>query len=92
MFNTFNYAVIDAVQEAKKQFVKTFVQHEGIANAMNTFVDSQAEYTKRAADASMAFATSLGLIITSKQFFDDVAKTIKFPTATTKKAASKKAA
>jgi hypothetical protein len=91
MFNTFNYAAIDAVQEAKKQFVKTFVKHEGIANAMNTFVDSQAEYTKRAADASMAFTTSLGLIITSKQFFDDVAKTVKFPTAT-KKADSKKAA
>jgi hypothetical protein len=91
MFNTFNYAAIDAVQEAKKQFVKTFVQHEGIANAMNTFVDSQAEYTKRFADASMAFATSIGLIVTSKQFFDEVTKTVKFPTVN-KKAASKKAA
>lgn len=91
MFNTFNYAVIDAVQEAKKQFVKTFVQHEGIANAMNSFVDSQADYTKRAADAGMNFLTSVGLIVTSKQFFDDVAKTVKFPT-TAKKAASKKAA
>lgn len=91
MFNTFNYAVIDAVQEAKKQFVKTFVQHEGIALAMNTFVDSQADYTKRAADAGMHFLTSVGLIVTSKQFFDEVTKTVKFPT-TAKKAASKKAA
>ena len=90
MFNTFNYAAIDAVQEAKKQFVKTFVQHEGIAKAMNSFVDSQAEYTKRHADASMAFATSLGLIFTSKQFFEDVTKTVQFPTVA-KKAASKKA-
>ena len=90
MFNTFNYAAIDAVQEAKKQFVTTFVQHEGIAKAMNTFIDSQADYTKRHVDAMMSFATSVGLIVTSKQFFDEVAKTVKFPTAA-KKAASKKA-
>lgn len=90
MFNTFNHAAIDAVQEAKKQFVTTFVKHEGIAKAMNTFVDAQAEYTKSAADAGMNFITSMGLIVTSKQFFDDVTKTVKFPTD--KKAASKKAA
>ena len=42
-------ATIDAVQNSKKQFVKTFVQNEKIAEAMNTFIDEQAAYTKRAA-------------------------------------------
>ena len=31
---------IDAVQSAKKQFVKTFVTNETIATAMNEFVDA----------------------------------------------------
>jgi len=42
-------ATIDAVQNGKKQFVKTFVQNEKIAEAMNTFIDEQATYTKKAA-------------------------------------------
>ena len=42
-------ATIDAVQTGKKQFVKTFVQNEKIAEAMNTFIDAQASYTKQAA-------------------------------------------
>lgn len=42
-------AIIDAVQNSKKQFVKTFVTNETVAAAMNSFVDAQAEYTKRAA-------------------------------------------
>jgi hypothetical protein len=42
-------ATIDAVQTGKKQFVKTFVQNEKVAEAMNTFIDAQASYTKQAA-------------------------------------------
>lgn len=42
-------ATIDAVQTGKKQFVKTFVQNEKVADAMNTFIDEQASYTKKAA-------------------------------------------
>ena len=42
-------ATIDAVQTGKKQFVKTFVQNEKVAEAMNTFIDEQAAYTKKAA-------------------------------------------
>jgi len=41
-------ATIDAVQTGKKQFVKTFVQNEKVAEAMNTFIDAQASYTKQA--------------------------------------------
>ncbi len=51
-------ATIDAVQTGKKQFVKTFVQNEKIADAMNTFIDEQASYTKKAAKVGTdTFAT-----------------------------------
>jgi len=51
-------ATIDAVQTGKKQFVKTFVQNEKIAEAMNSFIDAQASYTKQAAKVgSDTFAT-----------------------------------
>ena len=51
-------ATIDAVQNGKKQFVKTFVQNETAATAMNDFIDAQAEYTKKAAKVGTdTFAT-----------------------------------
>jgi hypothetical protein len=51
-------ATIDAVQTGKKQFVKTFVQNEKVADAMNTFIDEQAAYTKKAAKVGTdTFAT-----------------------------------
>lgn len=52
-------ATIDAVQGAKKQFVKTFVQNEKVADAMNTFIDEQATYTKKAAKVGSDTATTL---------------------------------
>ena len=51
-------ATIDAVQTGKKQLVKTFVQNEKVAEAMNTFIDAQASYTKQAAKVGTdTFAT-----------------------------------
>jgi len=52
-------ATIDAVQTGKKQFVKTFVQNEKIAEAMNTFIDAQASYTKQAAKVGTDTITTL---------------------------------
>lgn len=52
-------ATIDAVQNGKKQFVKTFVQNETAASAMNEFIDAQAEYTKKAAKVGMDTLTTL---------------------------------
>jgi len=52
-------ATIDTVQGAKKQFVKTFVQNETAATAMNEFIDVQAEYTKKAAKVGMDTFTVL---------------------------------
>lgn len=50
---------IDAVQSAKKQFVKTFVTNETIATAMNEFVDAQAAYTKQATKVGTDTFTTL---------------------------------
>jgi len=52
-------ATIDAVQNGKKQFVKTFVQNEKMADAMNTFIDEQAAYTKKAAKIGSETVTTL---------------------------------
>jgi len=77
MFNTFAHAAVDAVQTSKKQFVETFVKHEGIASAMNSFVDSQTKYTKAAIDAGIAAVTNIGMIVTSKAFFDEMTEGVK---------------
>ena len=47
---TLDYAV-DAVQTGKKTFVNTFVQNEGIKEAMIKFIDAQGEYTKKSIKA-----------------------------------------
>jgi hypothetical protein len=52
-------ATIDAVQNGKKQFVKTFVQNEKMADAMNLFIDAQATYTKQAFKVGVDTATAL---------------------------------
>ena len=72
MFNTATYAFIDGVSDFKKKFVEQTVQHEGIKTAMNTFVDAQSKYTKAAADAGMQSAMALGMIFTSKTFYDEM--------------------
>ena len=50
---------VDTIQNGKKEFVKTFVQNETAATAMNEFIDAQAEYTKKAAKVSMDTLTTL---------------------------------
>jgi len=50
---------IDAVQTSKKQFVKTFVQDEKIADTLNQFIDNQTEYTKKAAKATLDAGTTV---------------------------------
>lgn len=52
-------ATIDAVQNGKKQFVKTFVQNEAAAAAMNLFIEAQAEYTKKAMAVGVDTFTTL---------------------------------
>ena len=50
---------IDAVQNGKKQFVKTFVTNETVAEALTSFVDAQSDYTKKAAKVGVDTMTTL---------------------------------
>jgi hypothetical protein len=91
MFNTATYAFIDGVSDFKKKFVEQTVQHEGIKNALNGFVDAQAKYTKSAADAGLQSAMALGMIFTSKDFYTQLADQYKamVPAFNTTKAKAK---
>ena len=51
--------MLDTVQNSKKQFAKTFVTNEHIAESMNHFIDTQAEYTKKAFKATTDAATEI---------------------------------
>jgi len=51
--------IIDQVQLGKKQFVKTFITDEKIADTLNQFIDNQTEYTKKAAKATIDASTTL---------------------------------
>jgi hypothetical protein len=51
--------LIDTVQNSKKQFVKTFVTNEHIAESMNQFIDTQADYTKKSFKATTDAATEI---------------------------------
>jgi len=72
MFNTATHAFIDGVSDFKKKFVETTVQHEGIKNALTSFVDAQTKYTKSAADAGMQSMMALGMIFSSKDFYTEM--------------------
>jgi uncharacterized protein (UPF0332 family) len=56
---TFDTA-IDTVQTGKKQFVKTFVNNDKIADALNEFIDAQTQYTKQAMGTATKTATVFG--------------------------------
>jgi len=51
--------IIDTVQTGKKTIVNTFVTNETVKDSMIKFIDSQAEYTKRAAKVGMDTFTTL---------------------------------
>lgn len=61
--------MVDAVQNSKKTFIKTFVTNEKIATSLNDFVDSQTAYTKDAVKATTAMMTNV-LSETSKSMQD----------------------
>jgi hypothetical protein len=51
--------VIDTIQTGKKTFVQTFVSNENVAKALNTFIDAQTDYTKKAMKIGSDTATVL---------------------------------
>lgn len=57
LYNIIIYSAVDAIQDAKKQFVKTCIQDADIQNILNNFVDAQTAYTKAAIAATINVAT-----------------------------------
>lgn len=71
MFNPETF--IDTVQNSKKHFVNTFVQHESVKKALNEFVDAQSAYTRIA--VKTATEVNSKLVAEASKF--DVAKFFK---------------
>ena len=88
MINQIASQSVDAIQGAKKQFITTFVQNEGLAKVLNNFVDAQAEYTKSAIDAGIKMSAGVGGVLSDRTPYVDMMEkfTQYFPTASTKKA------
>lgn len=63
MLKTFANIAIDQIQDGKKQFVSTFVKNTPIAQIMNTFVDTQAAYTKAAMALSIDTLASFSKVL-----------------------------
>lgn len=53
-------AIIDAVQNGKKTFVKTFIQNDTVADSLNSFIDQQTSYTKKAVSATTDMIATVG--------------------------------
>lgn len=67
-------STIDAVQNGKKTFVNTFVTNESMKEALNGFIDAQAQYTKAAVKASQdtaaKMASEMTKVVTEAAKFD----------------------
>jgi hypothetical protein len=61
MTNThFANMMIDAMQNAKREMIKTWVKTEELAAPMNAFVDAQTAYAKAAVDATDKLSNAVG--------------------------------
>lgn len=66
---------VDQVQNAKKQFLSTFVLDEKVRQPLEAFVEAQRTYTKelnRVADEIFNYS-----VVASKNAYDQVAKAVK---------------
>ena len=66
-------AMIDTVQNSKKQVIKTLVTNPTISESMTKFVDAQTEYTKEAVKASTDTWTTV-----SKELMKSMQEATKF--------------
>lgn len=83
MFNQFAYQAVEGIQSAKKQFVSTFVQHEGFQKVLHGFVDAQTEYTKAAITAGSQAVAGVQEILTDRTPYIEFARKVAdyFPAA-----------
>lgn len=91
MFNSFAFQAVDGIQNAKKQFVSTFVPQAQIKQALNGFVDAQTSYTKDAITAGSVAMTQVTEVFTDRTPYVKFAETLQsfFPTASCAKPAKK---
>jgi len=54
-------SAIDIFQDAKTQFVKTFITNEELAKPLNAFIEAQTAYAKAVTVEASKFFTTLGL-------------------------------
>lgn len=74
MLNSIATMTIDTIQDSKKQFVNTFVLTSQMREALNDFVDIQTDYSKKAASAGIDAFITISSILTSKKYYEDMAK------------------
>lgn len=71
MFTSFANTAIDTIQSTKKIAVDTFVKNEELSKALNDFVDSQTEYTKKAVENGYKTATAMASVFADPKFYKD---------------------
>jgi len=54
---------IDAVQNTKREWIKTFVKTESLAKPMNDFVNAQTTYTKELAKTASDIGNAVGTTV-----------------------------
>lgn len=91
MFNTYTFQAVDSIQNAKKEFVSTFVPQAEIKKALNGFIDAQAQYTKDAITASSVAVNQIVEVFTDRTPYVKFAETLQsyFPTASCAKPSKK---
>lgn len=71
MFTSFANTAIDTIQSTKKIAVDTFVKNVELSKALNDFVDSQTEYTKKAVENGYKTATAMAGVFADPKFYKD---------------------
>ena len=91
MFNSFTFQAVDGIQNAKKEFVSTFVPQAEIKKALTSFVDAQTAYTKDAITAGSVAFTQIAEVFTDRTPYVKFAETLQsyFPTAACAKPSKK---
>lgn len=94
MIKAIAHDTVDAVQKGNKQFVTTFVKHEGLADTMIQVIESQTKFTKDVVDTTVDSFVAFGTLFTNKEFGKELVSAYgldKFAPIPVAKAASKKA-
>lgn len=79
MINVIPFFMIDMVQSTKKQAVDMFVMNNDVKKLLNTFIDSQTDYTKKALSSTLDTAVAVYSVMTNKEYFNNTMKSCMNP-------------